>query len=241
MELLKNRYIQVAIALGLGITIGTLFYPTKTIEEKIRTEVTSAYETKITELKESHAKEEATLEAEKRTVQQSLIQYTNESSTKIASLTTEVKNLKLKTKESYYKLIKPDGTIVEKRLKESDLEQTSKIVTEVRQEFSSKIANIKKMYTTAYTKQIAKVKKHFEEKLAKAKSETKTITVTKYIDRIVKINEKQGGMDLGLTNDMDVYVNTNYDIWGPIYLGLHGKVNKTRSKYQVGAGIGVRF
>lgn len=42
-----------------------------------------------------------------------------------------------------------------------------------------------------------------------------------------------------MDQDKNYYGHATADLWGPVFLGVHGQINKTDSK--LGAGIGVRF
>ena len=47
IDLMKNRYVQLVLVLGLGIFVGNLFKNTTSIEEKIRKETVSEYQSVI--------------------------------------------------------------------------------------------------------------------------------------------------------------------------------------------------
>ena len=121
----------IIIAIACLIAGGVL-YPSKTIDERVR----QTYQEKIDKL----TTEKSTLQIEhalKEIAQfkQSLIKQ-EEINKKVSVLKIENRSLREKTKERWFKLIKPDGTIVEKRYRESDKQETSKIVTSIKEEFT---------------------------------------------------------------------------------------------------------
>ena len=138
MEYLKNRYVQLALVLILGIGIGSIFKDTRTVETKIRKEVTEKYEKQITQTSDKHKSEVSTLSSKLREEEGSHKEFKEENSKKIHKLTTENRSLRQKVKKQKYKIVKPDGTIIEKEYEESDTQQTSTIVTEIKEEFTRK-------------------------------------------------------------------------------------------------------
>lgn len=231
-DLLSKEWVRLVGVLLIGITIGALFYPTKKIEEKI----TQKYEQEISSLKEVHSKElQESTEKYAATLKENKELHI-QSEQKISSLTTELKNLQSKQKTSYYKLIKPDGTIEIKKFSESEVTESSKVVTQIQQEFKTKIDSIESRYAAIHKERIEKIQKDYDSKESEYKKTIAELTKSK----TVSVNEKKFGIEAGMTNDKDYYGHATADLWGPVFIGIHGELGKNNNN-KLGAGIGLRF
>jgi hypothetical protein len=138
-----NRPVYKHIALFfVGAIVGTILYPTKTIEEKL----SKKHQQEIVSLKEAHAKEYKKLEEVSIKTNQEYDRYKKETDIKLSKQTEEVKDLKKKQKTSYYKIVKPDGTIEIKKFSESETSESSRIIQEIKQEFKLKIDSIEEKW-----------------------------------------------------------------------------------------------
>lgn len=218
-ELVQNRFVQLGIALVVGITVGAIFYPQKSIEEKVREQVKQEYELKIEESEKRHASESKELQAKLETEQKSHREYQEEASRKIEKLVQENSTLKQSMKKQKLKIVKPDGTIVEKEIEESNSEATHTVITQVKEEFSRKIKEIEDRYKKVHEERVAKLKADFDEELKKAKSETKTVEVIREVERRVEVNKKSLRPEIGATTDKDIYLHGTYNLWGPTFIG----------------------
>ena len=237
MEFVKNlltkewfRY--VAVLLG-GITIGALFYPTKHIEER----VSMKYESEIKSLKEVHEKEVQESQDRFLKTAQDFRMYHDESERKISKLTTEVKTLQSKQKTAYYKLIKPDGTIEIKKFTESEVNESSKVVTEIQEEFNQKITSIENKWETIHKERVTKLAREFDSKEENYKKEISELKKEKITD----INPKKFGVEAGILSNKDYYGHATMDLWGPIFVGVHGQMGASATSGLLGAGVGLRF
>lgn len=231
-ELLTKEWFRLTGMLLIGITIGAVFYPTKKIEEKL----TYKFQQEISSLKEVHAKE----------VQEVTEKYTSslrenkelhiESERKISKLTSEVKNLQSKQKTAYYKLIKPDGTIEIKKFTESEVNESTKVVTQIQEEFKTKIDQIETRWSEIHKERVAKLQKDFDSKESGYQKTIEELTKSK----TVSINEKRFGLEAGMMSNKNYYGHATADLWGPVFVGVHGEVG-TNNDNKLGAGIGLRF
>ena len=231
----KNLLGYIASSFILGGFLGYSFFPTKSIEKEFKEE----YEAKVTELKTSHAKEIEDLKEEKTSLEESHKEYTKETSEKIESLTTVNKELRQKVKKRRFKLVKPDGTIVEKEWEESDTQQSTKIVTKIRKEFDTKVKSIENKWKKIHVKRIKSLKKSYEEKIEKIKSEKRTTEEKE----TVKVNEKSLRLELGLTSEKDAYFHSSYQLWGPFIIGGGGSYDpfKDNELGDVRFGLGLEL
>ena len=211
---------------------GGLLYPSKSIDEKVR----QTYQEKIDKL----TKEKGSLQLDialKEIAQfkESLIKE-EEVRKKVSILKIENRSLREKTKERWFKLIKPDGTIVEKRYKESDKQETSKIVTSIKSEFTRKVKSIENRWKKIHKQQVTKIK----EKYSKEITEKKEIIAKLEKRKITKINERKFGVAVGMMSDKDYFSNISYDIAGPFFIDLQIESNGSDSN-SAGIGLGIRF
>lgn len=231
-KFLSNRVVQFVLVLIVGVAIGALFYPTKRIEEKVEQKYEKLLKTERQEketLRKSLSEEVDELKQEKTNL-------TIESSQKITKLQYQVRELESRKTENYYKIIKPDGTIEEKRYSESEVTETSTVVLQVREEFDKKVTEISERWQRVHRKRVEELKKDFEKKeseyektIASLKSEKKT-----------EINPKTYGLEVGYSSDQTYYLHSNIDVFGPIFLGVHANSNFTNDS-AIGAGVGIRF
>lgn len=231
-EALNNQYVRYILVLFIGVTIGAIFYPTKKVEEKL----TQKYEQQISSLKEEHKKEtsdltdkyEASLRSEKTRVE--------ESERKISKLTSEVKNLQSKQKISTYKIVKPDGTIEERTFTETDINESTKVISKIQEEFKTKISEIENTYAKVHRERVESVKKEFD---SKEQQYQKTIAELQK-SKTVSVNEKRFGLEVGVLSNKDYYGHATMDLWGPVFVGLHGQMGQNDNN-ALGAGLGIRF
>lgn len=229
-KLLTNIYVRYILILIVGITIGVIFYPTKSVVEK----TSKKYEQEIATLNEQHSQELKVVnesldksEAENK----SLYEETDQ---KISSLTIQLSELKSKQKITTYKLVKPDGTVVERSFTENDVDQTSNTVTSVQQEFKQKIDAIEVKWSKIHEDKVTQISKEFD---AKEQAYQKTI-VSLQTSKVTTVNQKQFGLEGGILTDRGYYGHVTMDLWGPVYVGLQGEFGIDS---KAGAGIGVRF
>lgn len=230
-DLLSKEWVRLVGVLLIGITIGVVFYPSKRVEEKI----TQKFEQEISTLKEVQSKELKEVNEKLSITSIEKKELHEQSEKKINSLTTEIKNLQSKQKTSYYKLVKPDGTIEIKKFSESEVSESSSVITQIQQEFKTKIDQIDSKYATIHKERIEKIQKDFQSKEVEYQKTIAELSKTK----ITTTNEKRFGIEAGMDQDKNYYGHATADLWGPVFLGVHGQINKTDSK--LGAGIGVRF
>ena len=221
----------IIIAIACLIAGGVL-YPSKTIDERVR----QTYQEKIDKL----TTEKSTLQIEhalKEIAQfkQSLIKQ-EEINKKVSVLKIENRSLREKTKERWFKLIKPDGTIVEKRYRESDKQETSKIVTSIKEEFTRKVKSIENSWKRIHKEQVTKIKEQHSKEIA----EKKEIIAKLDKHKVTKINERKFGLAVGMMSDRDYFSNISYDIAGPFFIDLQIESNGSDSN-SAGIGIGIRF
>lgn len=236
-KLLNNKYAIPVVALLAGIVIGAIFYPSKSITR----EETARYEAKIEKLET----EKREIEKEMKSTVSDITELNHiritEKEKKITSLRTENTHLKKKTKERIVKIIKPDGTITEEIVRESDTEVVSQIVTNIKQEFNEKVTSIENKWKKVHTKRVVTIRDTYEKKLA----EKQHIIDTHTKKETIKINERKFGISIGYTNDDNYFSSVTYDMAGPLFLDLHLDTNlrapNDGGRNQVGIGIGLRF
>lgn len=235
--LLSKEWVRYVLILLVGITVGAVFYPTKKIEEK----TSLRYEQQITSLKEQQSKEISTLNQAVDQAKQETQSVKEDSDKKISSLRSQISELKSKTTTIHYKVIKPDGTVVERDSTQSDVDNTSDTVTQVQQEYKQQLDAIDQKWSTMHEQVIAQMTKDFSAKESEYQSTIESLQKSK----TVTVNEKHFSVEGGMMNDKDYYVHATADLWGPVFLGLQGEIRSTNSDQsadnRLGMGIGIRF
>lgn len=233
-DALKNEYIRGGLILLIGITIGVLFYPTKRIEEKM----TQKHQQEISILKEQHSKETQDIVEKYAASLKENKELRAESELKISKLTSEIKTLQSKQKTATYKLVKPDGTIEERTFTESEVNESSKVVTKIQEEFKTKIEQIETKYATIHAERVASLKRDFDSKESEYKKTIDELQKSK----TVSVNEKRFGIEAGITNEKNYYGHATMDVWGPTFIGVHGQVGANgNDANNMGIGLGLRF
>ena len=242
-KILKNRYIQIGLAIIIGVGIGAIFYPTKTIEETVRLEEAKKYDAKI---KTMESLQKTVVEA----VQEKFAEYvTSHKNTvknlekKVNVLTTENTSLKENSKRKWLKIVKPDGTIVEQEIEETNKEQETQVITSIQQEFKEKIQSIETRYKSVHKTRVAEIKTQHKQEIIKLK-EIHTEELKKYNkSKIVKINEKNFRIVAGVDTDKDIYTHATYPLFGPVVFGfgISGNLFGDNFNGSARAGLGIEF
>lgn len=234
MKLLENQLVRYALVLLAGVTVGALFYPTKKIEEKI----TQKYEQQISKMREEHAKEISNTREESLAKTREVSLKLEESEKKVSTLITQVRDLKTKVKTAKYKIVRPDGTIEEKEFTESESEESTKVITQIQEEFKTKVAQIEVKWSDIHKTRVTEIKKEFDKKETEYQRTIATLEKTKR----VTVNDKSFGLEAGIMSNKDYYGHATMDLWGPVFVGVHGTVGaKDNTDNSLGAGIGLRF
>jgi hypothetical protein len=231
-ELLQRQDVRYILTLLAGITVGALFYPTKHIE----TTVSQKYESEIASLKDVHQKELQEKDVEIKLISESK-QYKEESDLKISKLTTEVKTLQSKQKTQYYKIVRPDGTIEIKKFTESEVNESSVVVTQIQEEFKKKVDEIENKWSSIHTERVTKLQKDFDSKEQEYQKQITELKKTQVVD----INKKSFSVEAGVLTNSNLYGHATMDLWGPFMVGLHGETSRSGTNSSIGAGVGLRF
>lgn len=244
MKWLKNRYVQISAAFVIGGFLGYTFYPTKSIEERIRVEVNEEYKSTLELYHSAYQSTNEKLQEQLTETEKSSKEFKEETNKKVNILTTENRQLKQKVKKRKFKLIKPDGTIIEREFEESDTQETSSVVTSIKEEFTRKVSQIESKWKKIHVDRIKALKTKFEEELKK--KETKTVIKEKIVEKekIVKVNEKKFRPEIGINNDKDIYLHGTYPLWGPFFLGGGVSGGGSLDKVEFGdvrVGVGIEF
>lgn len=233
-ELLQKEWFRLLGVLLIGITIGVIFYPTKRIEEKM----TLKYEQEIAAIKEQHNKEVSESETKWLSLVNEARTLKIEAEQKVSKLQEEVKTLQSKQKTETYKLVKPDGTIEERTFTESEVNESSKVVTQIQEEFNAKIEQIETKWSMIHQERVAKIQKEFDSKESDYKKTIQELQQSK----TVSVNEKRFGLEVGITNEKNYYGHATMDVWGPTFIGVHGQIGANGSDANnMGIGLGLRF
>jgi hypothetical protein len=239
-ELAKQKWVQLVGALALGITIGAVFYPQSKTTERLREEMKEEYSLKEEALQKEHSKIVAELSEKITSIESSHREYTEETQHKLEKLTQENSSLKQSVKKKKLKIVKPDGTIVEQEVEESNTEQTHSIVTQVKEEFTRKVQEIEDRWKKLHQERVAEITAEHEAELKKVREEQRTVEVIVEKEKIVETNPKKLRPEIGVTTDRNVYLHGTYSLWGPVFIG--GGVSGTHERFGDGRlGLGLEF
>jgi hypothetical protein len=233
VEFVKSHPVaQFVLVFIAGVAIGALFYPTKRIEDRVHQQdqlIIDKLTTEKEEIRTTLTQQITSITQQKNEMQLSMTQQ-------LMELRLEVKELQSKKKEVWYKIVKPDGTIEERRYSESEVNESSQVISSVQQEYEKKITELNTQWQkTVDSKlqeqqvQFDKINKENERKISELES-----------SHTVTINEKKYGLEVGYLTSAQYYGHVNVDLFGPIFIGAHVNTNLTNST-SVGAGLGIRF
>ena len=230
-ELIKKEWFRNCLVLIVGITIGAVFYPTKHIEEKI----SQKYESEISVLKEQYSSEIQDISESLKEQISINKRLSKEYESDIKKLRTEIKNLQSKQKTAYYKLVKPDGTIEIRKFTESEVSESSKVITEIQEEYKVKVEEIENKWSSIHKERVETLAKEFKNKESEYQKKIFELEQSK----VVSVNPKRFGLEVGMLTDKKYYGHASMDLWGPVFIGVHGEVSDNDDK--VGLGVGLRF
>jgi hypothetical protein len=232
----ESRLLQLILAMCSGVIIGAVFYPTKSIREEER----SLYEQKLAKVKDQHSVELSTVKQDLQKRETELKTFKQESEKKTLRLTQQISDLKSKQKTAYYKLIKPDGTVEIKKFSESEVTESTKVISQIQEEFRLQISSLESRWSEIHEKRVSDIKKTFDTK----ESEYQTTIAKLEKEKKIEINQKRFGVEFGYTSSSRYYVHSSADIVGPVFFGLHGEIDSSFLINQGGAlgfGLGIRF
>ena len=232
-KILSNKYVQWFLILAVGVAIGAVFYPSKTIDRSSESHYKQEIQRLQNENKKIQSKYSLQLEEEKRMS----IQYQKSSSEKISSLKQENTQLKQRVKERKIKIVKPDGTIMEETYKESETELISKIVTDIKKEYNDKVSSIENKWQSIHEKRVKSIKEQYSKKI----EEKDSIIASLKKEETIKVNQRKFGIAAGVMSNGNYYSNTSYDVFGPMFLNLQLQSNKSFNQSSAGFGLGIRF
>lgn len=231
-KLLNNRYAQLVLVLILGISIGAVFYPTKTIRE----EEHQKYQRELKQVEEKHVKITNDVKDKYNAEIKSMKSTVDETTRTVNVLRQENHQLRAKTDEGTLRIVRPDGTIIEKTYKKTETEQISKITTSIKDEFTRKVKSIESKWMNIHKERISKIKKDFDLKIETKEKEIFEL----HKKKVVEINKRNFGIAAGFLTNKNYYSGIDYTIFGPVFLDTHVQ-SDFRGDFAVGGGIGLRF
>jgi hypothetical protein len=238
--LMNNRIVQWIICLAIGIAVGVIFNPSK-----------KEYETKIQEMTQTYEKQIQTIQNETTVKVEQLIQQASNTESsykrviaeldkKIVSISQENVQLKQTSKIVTYKIVKPDGTIIETTSTTTTNEIISQISKQMDEQLTKKIAETEQKYKQEYQTKTQILQSQYQSTI-----ETMQIEYNKELqkirdEKVVITNEKKLGVAVGIQTDKKAFLNASYDFWGPIFVDSHVGIDLNKN-WVVGVGLGVRF
>lgn len=232
-KLLQNMYFRYVLVLLIGITVGVVLYPTKSVEETIKKRYEKELIAKTQEFN-TQLKTQAELIDN---MFQKHTEYRENSFKKYAEYESRISILLAKTKESTFKLVKPDGTVVEKTFKSSETSETTEYIKQVKEEFNRKVQSIENKWMRIHTERIETLNKTQEKKLEEYRRQVDE----EYANKVTKTNEKKFYTEFGYTKEKKYYLHNSYALWGPIFVGSHLDGKEDGTDIGGGVGVGIRW
>jgi len=238
----EKDWFKVGTSLLAGAAIGVVFMPSKASTEKEKTQIKESYELQIAELNKTHREEQYKLANEKSATEQRYAEQQSQLSKKIEVLAQENRSLKTSVKKKKFKMVKPDGTIIEREVEESNSEELASLSSSIKEEFEQKVKQIESNWKSVHEKRVVELKKQFDQDLSKAKSEQKIVEKIVEKEKVVVVNKKSLRTEIGgsYNKDKDVngYFHGSYPVAGPIFIGGGASgSNKGWGDIRLGAGI----
>lgn len=231
-NIVNNKWFHITIALIIGAIIGVVFYPSKRIEE----ELTHKHQLELEKISTENKIIVKNINNQLDKIINEYSSYKQQVNNKYESYESKIKELQSTTKESTYKLVKPDGTIIEKTFKESEIIESENYVKSIRYEFDSKVESIENKWMTIHQEKITAIKEEYTKKTEEKKKELEYL----YTKRVESINQSRYHTSLGYDTDNRFYISGGVIIIGPIFIDMHIESDKELNK-AAGLGIGVRF
>jgi hypothetical protein len=200
-------------ALAIALIVSALYQKKQISEYKETNERLEVQKHSLTELYESSSKSMQEQFKSKEEVYKNKIEEVNN---KIHTLSIENTYLKKSTKTQILKIIKPDGTIIEKELHETSSEEQRQLVTEITQEFNTKIASIETRWMTIHQERVEEIKKDYDLKIENLQKENRVLKSVSHTETTIGSDRKLG-LGLGLTKNMDYQFHGKYSVIGPLY------------------------
>jgi hypothetical protein len=220
-----------------------VFYPTKSTVERETSKIKETYELKISEIQKTHLEETKVLGEKIASEEASRKSLEISTSKKLEALTQENRSLKISNKKQKFKLIKPDGTILEQEMEQSNSEEVTSIISSIKEEFNQKISSIEEKWKKVHEYRISALKKKFDQDLEKTKSEQKVVEKIVEKEKIVEVNKKKFRPEVGVAYDREDimgYLHLSYPVVGPVFIG--GGVSGNNSKFgEVQLGLGLEL
>ena len=230
-EVLKNGYVQLALTFVAGLVIGALFYPSRTIVKEVKIEDT----TRIEKLQHEKDSMELNHKEQINAMQEAMRNTQHEYTQQIDKLTSQIRTLKSKSKTSYYKIVKPDGTVEIRKETSNDTEESEQLAQTYKQQYEEKLKEVETKWQTISEQKVEQVKQVYEEKI-------KSLEIEHHDeDRYSKeeINKRSTGFEVGYLSSKNYCLHVDRDVFGPVYFGVHGEMGPAGSA--AGAGFGMRW
>ena len=226
----KYPWLKYILAYAVGVAMGAFFYPTRQIKETMQQQFQQEMQT----TQQESAKELATVNDKYASTLREYASYREDTEKELTKLNVTVMQLQDRKRTYDYKIVKPDGTVIEQHYTEDDVNEANQVIQQTQEEYKQQVTSITQTLKDQYSSTISSMQKDFDSKTQTYQAEIASLKSTKS----ETIGQKQFGIELGETSARATYLHGTFDLLGPIMLGLHGSVG---SETQVGAGIGFRF
>ena len=220
-----------AFALLVLFVIGLLFGVPRTTSY-LREEAVKTYKQ---EAEAKYGQYEKQISNERTAHEEQLQKMKLEFSQKESTFQSQIKDLRSKSRITYIKVVKPDGTIEERRVEQSEVIDVTTNITQIKKEYDLKLQDEISRITEETERSYMIASQTWREEKYRLEEEIRTIKEQK----TTSVNPRQLRAEIGLLNDMTAYIHGSYDLIGPFFIG--SQVERYKDTYTGGLGIGVKF
>lgn len=196
-------------------------------------------EEEISKLNKEHAKQTEVLKQEmtsqKEVYETKISSLTLDIQQKETSYQSQIRDLRSKVKITTIKIVKPDGTIEERRVEQSETIDLTSSINEVKKEYELKLSEQLVEATREYENTIQNMSRSWTEETTKYQQEIKKLK-EQYEEQK---NPRQYRVEAGLLSDNTQYIHSAYDLFNPFFIG--SQVEKSKNDFKFGFGIGLRL
>jgi lipopolysaccharide export LptBFGC system permease protein LptF len=222
--MIKISYVGLIVAVLVCVGVGSVFFVEKRVKEYYKEEI------KVNN--DIHEKVYQQLSDQVVFLRKDNDRLKVVNSETTTNLKSEIKKLKLKVKENYREIRKPDGTVEIVRVTESDTNENITTLDQLKKEYEQKIEQVKSTAVEESRKQTETLTSEFSEK------------EKVYVDKITKleklVNPKHYALEVGYLYKDEIYVHSEFDVFGPVFVGVQTQSNFV-DIFALGAGLGIRF
>lgn len=224
----KKTIIIGSVIAVLGVGLLSIQKTISYFKEEYRSSIAEEYSRENTSLRQQ-------LQHQKQSYETQLSSLSLELKDKESKYESQIKDLRTKIRISTIKVVKPDGTIEERKIEQSEVVDLTASIEETRREYSVQLREQEQKLRIEQEHTISQLSLEWTQERSKLESEIAVLKESKQ----TSINPRQLRVEAGLMSTLNPYIHFNYDLTSPLFVGT--QVERSSNEYDVGIGIGVKF